>query len=150
LTTFSIFPFLKSSINDTRIDRRIKPYLTHWRVIETYKGKTHSIPPIWNSSCDVVKYFQVIKSDNSDNPGEAENEIGATIWLGWTGYDHQIEINLFITGKDVLSGDCKVSAEILKASGSPSKLYHNNKFITDFKKKEWWNITKLDKVWINL
>lgn len=145
--TFSLFPF----VNDSRIDKRIKPFLTGWKVIQNYKGKRVEIPNQWNSSEDVVKYFQVVKTKNDPNNAEEENEIGATIWLGWTGYDHEVEINLFIVGKDVLSGANKVSAEIIKTGGAFMDLYHNGNWITNFTKRNWWgNYTNEDKVWINL
>jgi hypothetical protein len=150
MTTFSIFPWYEDAIYDKRIDERIKPYMTGWKVIQRYKGQRVEIPNQWNSSCDIVKYFQVVKTKNDPNNAEEENEIGATIWLGWTGYDHEVEINLFISGKDVKSGANKVNAEILKTGGAYMTLYHDGSRLTNFTKKHWWGITNEDKVWIEL
>ena len=147
--TFSIFPFYKADLHDDKIDSRMIPYLHNWKVIEIYKNKTVTIPNDWNSTCDVVKYFQVVKRDNDPNAGEEENEIGATIWLGWRGYDHEVEINLFIRGKDVLSHTRHVSAEILKAGGASMQVYHKSRLITDFMESDWWGKKKQDKVWID-
>ncbi len=125
------------------------PFLQSWKVIEIYKGKTVTIPNDWDSSCDVVKYFNVVKKDEDVNSGESENEIGATLWLGWTGYDHEVEINLFIRGRHVLDGTRHVSAEILKAAGAHCSVYHKGRLITDFLESDWWGKKKVDKVWVD-
>lgn len=146
MSTFSIFPYKE----DNRVDYRMKPFLSGWKVIQQYKGQRVEIPNQWNSSEDIVKYFQVIKTENDPNNSEDENEIGATIWLGWTGYDHEVEINLFISGKDVKSGANKVYAEILKTGGAFMTLYHNGNKVTDFTKRHWWIVENKDKVWVEL
>ena len=154
-------------INDySDIDQRLEPFLNDWNVRQNYKGKTVNIPPDWDSDIFPVKYFEVIKKsgDPNYNPNEEENEIGLTLWAGWKEadnsgcYDHEVEINLFIMGKDVLKNDnYRVAAEILKAGGAEMQVFFKNKLITDFTKSEyrrvWWNVetvkSSVDKVWVD-
>ena len=145
--THSIFPFTASNLRD--IDSRLLPYTDGWKLVEKYKGKTITIPSDWNSHFKIINYFQVVKGENDPNPGEAENEIGLRIEGGWFPFDTEVIINLFIRGKDVLSGKNHVSAEILKAGGASMKLYHKLKLITDFTEKCWWSRKNVDKVWID-
>ena len=72
-----------------------------------------------------------------------------SLWAGWAGYDHEVEINLFIMGKDVLSKSKKVSAEILKTGGAKMSLMWNKKLVTNFEKQEWFYTIAVDKVWID-
>ncbi len=147
MKTFSIFPFNESDIS--KVDNRLIPFLTNWKAIQTYKGKSVIIPGTWDSHFTILNYFQVIKKPDSPNPGEDENEIGMTILGGWFPYDVEIIINLRISGTDVSDGTKRVSAEILKSAGSPIRLYHDGKFLTDFtERKFWWKVHK-DKIWID-
>ena len=147
------------------IDSRIKPFLKGWKLIQNYKNQKVTIPGMWDSDIFPVKYFEVVKSPGDANyPGnDSENEIGLTLWAGWKEkdnsgcYDHEVEINLFILGKDVKNkAQYKVGAEILKAGGAEMVLYYKDKKITDFTKTEyrkvWWNMEKIqtpiDKVWV--
>ncbi len=148
MKTFSIFPFKESDIS--KIDKRILPFVTGWKVKQKYKDETVKIPGTWDSEITIVKYFQVIKGEDSPNPGEEENEIGLRIEAGWWPYDTEVIIELRISGYDVLDGTNNVHAEIYKAGGAPMKVYHNNKFLTNFTKRlAWWRI-KTDKVWLKL
>jgi len=148
------------------IDSRLQPFLKDWKVNEFYKEKTVTIPGTWNAEIFPVKYFEVIKELGESNydPSGAENEIGLTLWAGWKeydnsgAYDHEIEINLFIIGKDVTDEkDYKISAEIIKAGGADMKVFFKEKLVTDFtiqqQKKVWWMIeiikSNVDKVWIH-
>ncbi len=154
-------------INDYQdIDTRLKPFLKGWKVKQIYKGKTVIMPGTWDSEIFPVKYFEVIKNPGEPNydPNETENEIGLTLWAGWKEddnsgcYDHEVEINLFIMGKDARKrSNYKVAAEILKGGGGHMEVFYNNKRVTDFTKTEyrrvWWNTeeikTPVDKDWIS-
>ncbi len=129
------------------IDSRLAPYLRGWKLVENYKCKVVEIPGDWNSEFYPVKYFHVVKDDNSPNPGEEENEIGLTLEGGWRGYDSDVIVNLLIRGNNVLCGKSHISAEILKAGGAKMKLYWNDILITDFKGNGWF-ASPLNKVWI--
>jgi len=145
-TTISSYPTLKDF---NKIDPRLKKYLKGWQLVEIYKDKVVKIPGDWDSEFYPTKYFSVVKEENEPNydPTEAENEIGLTLEGGWKGYDSEVIVNLLIRGTDVLNGVRKVSAEILKAGGASMTLYHDNKLVTNFKSKGWFN-KPLDKVWI--
>lgn len=145
-STISKYPKLEDFKN---IDIRLKKYLTNWKLVENYKGKTVEIPGDWDSEFYPTKYFSVIKEEGEPNydPTEAENEIGLTLEAGWVGFDSEVIVNLLIRGTDVLNKVDKVSAEILKSGGATMKLYHKDKLITDFKTDGWFPRT-LDKVWI--
>ena len=145
--TFSIFSL--DWPDYSQIDTRLDPFKADWSMVEYYKGKEVNIPGDWNSSFHPAKFFQVIKKPGDPNYSEAENEIGLTIWGGWKGYDHEVEINLFIRGKDVLSGKKHVSAEILKCGGAQMKVFHKGALITDFTETDWWIKKKVDKVWVD-
>ena len=56
-------------------------------------------------------------------------------------FDREVQINLRIEGKDVLSGSDRVKAEIMKCGGAPMKVYFNNYLITNFEDKVWWYST---------
>jgi|SRR3989344_577637 len=138
------------------IDNRMKPFLAGWSAIEQYKGVEVKFPGTWNSSIHAYKYFEVIKKPGDPNykPSEEENEIGLCLWAGWkqndnkAASDDEIDIRLFIVGRNVLSESTKVSAEIHKLAGAPIKLYYKNKLVTDFTKSGWIK-TQVDKVWID-
>jgi len=148
MKTLAIFPFEEADLE--KIDSRLIPFTTGWLAKQTYKGKTVYIPGTWDSHFKIINYFQVVKSPDSPNPGEDENEIGLRIEGGWFPYDTEVIINLRITGKNVLNpNNSKVSAEILKPAGSKIRLTHNGTFVTDFtKKRHWWKTPK-DKIWID-
>ena len=152
-------------VNDYEdIDSRMKPFLRGWKVTQNYKGKKVTIPDTWDSDIFPVKYFQIIKKSGDPNyPGdESEDEIGLTMWAGWKEddnsgcYDHEVEINLFILGRDVKDKTLyKVGAEVFKTGGAEMVLYYNNKKVTDFtqiKDGGWWRKkikTSLDKIWVS-
>ena len=146
--TFFIFSLKWDDYLD-QIDERLLPYTEGWELIETYKGKTVKIPPDWDSGFFPDRYFQVIKRPGDPNSDESENEISLRVEGGWRGYDSEVIINLFITGKDVLSGRPKVSAEILKAGGAPMVLKFHKNPVTDFTQKSWFSTIPKDKVWID-
>ncbi len=132
------------------IDRRIEHFMHGWQLVEEYKGQVVDIPGDWDSSIHPVKYFEVIKEEGDVNNSEDENEISLTLWAGWKGYDHEVEINLFIRGRAVNKTTIyHVSAEILKAGGAKMKLYWNDKLVTNFTKKGWFSDLEVDKVWID-
>ena len=156
MTSFNIFSLNRQDYLE-RIDTRFKDFLYENRflLVEQYKGTKVYIPGTWNSSFHPVKYFSVVKEpgDPNYNANQEENEISLTLWGGWEGYDHEVEINLFISGKDVLQNpDAPVRAEILKCGGAPMTLYIR-KFsgelskLTDFKKRTWFGFRDQDKVW---
>ena len=147
--TFSIYPF--TSNDKVRIDDRLRQFTYGWFLHTIYEGESVDIPGHTNSDFSVVKYFEVVKKpgDPFYRTDERDNEIGMTLWAWWPGYDHEVEINLFIRGKDVLSGKNKVSAEILKCGGAEMELYHNNAHITNFTKKDWFSLKPSDKIWIS-
>lgn len=148
--TFSIFPF--NYQDRERVDVRLQSYLDNWQLNTIYEGTPVNIPGHSNSRIDVIKYFQVIKrpGDPFYREDERDNEIGMTLWAWWPGYDHEVEINIFISGKAVLNGKIKVHAEILKCGGASMELFHNDQFITNFTKKEWFSLNPVDKVWTEL
>ena len=137
--TFSILGF----IDLQKIDARFGPYLENWKVIEDYKGIKVYIPGQWNAEIFPFNYYEVIKKPTDPNSGEDENEKELSLACGWRDsngmYDREVQINLRIEGKDVLSGSDRVRAEIIKCGGAYMKVYFNNHFITDFKDSGWWS-----------
>jgi len=131
-----------------KIDPRIKRRMDIWQVTEYYKGKVVKIPDTWNSEIYPYKYFEVYKNTGDDNAGEEENEIQLYLSAGWRGYDDEVIIVLMIQGERVLSGEDYVSAEIYKFGGADMKVEHGDRFITDFKKQEYWWKRPVDKIWI--
>jgi len=126
-----------------RIDARFEPYLDEWKVVEDYKGEKIFIPGTWNAEIFPFNYYEVIKIAGDPNFKEEENEKELSLACGWrdsTGiYDREVQINLRIEGKDVVSGSDRVRAEIIKCGGAYMKVYFNNHFITDFKDSVWWS-----------
>lgn len=147
--TFSIYPF--TSNDKVRIDDRLKKFTYGWFLHSVYVGESVDIPGHSDSDFSVVKYFEVVKKpgDPFFRTDERDNEIGLTLWGWWPGYDHEVEVNLFIRGKDVLSGKDKVSAEILKCGGAEMELYHNKKLVTNFTKRDWFSLKPADKIWVD-
>ncbi len=118
-----------------QVDSRIVPYSTGWTAIEMQGTTEIDIPGTWNSAFFPFRYFEVIKAPGDPNydPTEAQNEMCLSIMGGWKGYDEEIFISLWITGKAVLDRtQTKVSAEIYKHAGNPIKLYFNGNLVTDF------------------
>ena len=127
-----------------RIDARFEPYLENWKVVEDYKGKKVYLPGTWNAEIWPFNYYEVIKIAGDPNSNEEENEKELSLACGWRGdgmYDREVQINLRIEGKDVLSGSDRVRAEIIKCGGADMKVYFNNHLITDFKDRVWWSVT---------
>ena len=151
MDTFSISSFPTMNDFETKIDDRLRPFLRDWQLKTIYEGTTVDIPGHSNSSFDPVKYFQVIKKPGEPfyRQDQRDNEIGLTMWAHWPGYDHECEVNLFITGKGVLdSGEYQIGAEILKAGGATMKLYYKDKLVTDFTERNWFGLTPKDKIWV--
>lgn len=133
-----------------KIDQRLLPFADKWKLIEYYKGHKVRIPPDWDSGFFPDRYFQVIKKPDDPNSDESENEVSLRIEGGWKGYDSEVIINLFISGKDVLSDSTKVSAEILKTGGADMILLFNNRQVTNFRKKiPLWHVQNLSKIWVD-
>lgn len=160
----------------SKIDDRLIPFLNGWTAEENYKNKKVLFPGTWNSSIHPYKYFEEIKKPGDPNydSREEENEIGLCLWAGWkqddnkAASDDEIDIRLFILGKDVLSGKNKISAEIHKMAGAEISLSYNGKHITNFTKNVqipveksvkvgWWESKKIvyetqiveeSKIWI--
>ncbi len=152
MDTFTISSFPTINEFETKVDDRIKPFLKNWQLKTIYEGTTVDIPGHSNSSFDPVKYFQVVKKPGEPfyREDERDNEIGLTLWAHWPGYDHECEVNLFVTGKGVLDdNNYRINAEILKTGGATMKLYFKNKLMTDFTQKSWFGSVPKDKVWIN-
>lgn len=124
-----------------RIDDRFEPYLEGWKVVEDYKGKKVYLPGTWNAEIWPFNYYEVIKIVGDPNAKEEENEKELSLACGWRDhngmYDREVQINLRIEGKDVLSGSDRVRAEIIKCGGAEMKVYFNNHLITDFR-EGWW------------
>ena len=149
--TFSISQFPTFEEIESRMDERLEPYLQGWMLREIYRNKVVEIPGHTDSKFEPIRYFKVVKK-----PGESfyskeqlDNEICLTLWAHWPGYDHECELNLFITGKDVLDGTNKVAAEILKVGGAKMELYWHNILVTNFEKHGFFSTESLDKVWID-
>lgn len=151
MDTFSISAFPTMDEFKGKIDTRLLPFLDGWLLREVYHNDIVEIPGHPGSSFDPIKYFQVVKKPGEPfySESERDNEIGLTLWAHWKGYDHECEVNLFVAGKDVLSGRNKVSAEILKTGGAKMELYWNNDLITTFQQRVWFDTKTLDKVWID-
>ena len=134
-------------------DDRMTPYLNGWSLWEHYDKDTH-IPNQDDPTAqfEPVRYFKVIKKHGELNyrEDERDNEICLTLFAHWRGYDHECEVNLFITGPAVKSGKGgKVSAEILKVGGAPMRVMWNGKTVTDFQENEWFYTKSIDKDWID-
>lgn len=135
----------------TNIDPRLEPYLYKWYAVQKYKEDTVKFysdsKGTWGAQIFPYRYFEVIKQPGDENfkPGGEEDEIVLCLWVGWPGYDDEIDIRLHIRGSDVKCRVKKVSAEILNTGGAPITLYHNKKKICEFNYNKWW---KKDKVWI--
>ncbi len=149
--TFTVSSFPKYSEIKEKCDNRLIKFLDGWQLKSIYEGNIVNIPGFEGSSFDVIKYFQVVKKSGDPfyREDQRDNEIGMTLWAHWPGYDHECEVNLFIAGEDVLNGNNHVSVEILKCGGADMELYWNEKLVTDFTEKQWWNTIKKDKVWID-
>jgi len=131
-----------SSTDIAKIDSRFLPYMDDWLVVETYKNEVVSIPNTWNSEIFPFNYYEVIKEPGDPNSSEAENEKELSLSCGWRGgdgmYDREVQINLRISGLDVLNGYDRISVELLKCGGAPMKVYFKEKFITDFYDHTYW------------
>ena len=153
--------FNKNKIpNSDEIDLRMIQFLdlNKWQLKTIYESNIVDIPGHPGSAVELVKYYQVVKKpgDPFFRKDERDNEIGCTLWFGWPGYDHECEVNLYISGPDLLSGKNRIRAEILKAGGAKMKLYFDGILLTNFTKesfkKNWWDKTmkiEVDKVWID-
>ena len=161
LSNHSTFSLIQESIkifNKTKIpnsdymDLRMIQFLEmhSWKLVQKYKNETVVIPGHPGSDVELVKYFQVVKKPGEPfySENQEDNEIGLTLWFGWPGYDHEVEVNLFIRGKDVTGSRNVVSAEILKCGGAPMSVSYRGKVLTDFKKNTWVGRQNVDKVWI--
>ena len=138
-----------TSTDISKIDVRLRRFLSNWQVTEYYKGKVVKIPDTWNSEIYPYKYFEVYKNQGDDNAGEEENEIQLYLSCGWRGYDDEVVIVLMIQGKNVLDqANNKVSAEIYKFGGACMKVEYDGTLITNFTKQEYWWKRPVDKVWI--
>ena len=138
------------------IDVRLKPFLNDWYAVETYNGQRVEFPGTWDSKIFPYRYFEVVKKpgDPNYNPSESENEKCLCMWAGWKeandsgAYDDELDIRLWMRGKDVLdTTKKKVSAEIFKTAGAPITLKFKNKLVTEFK-GSFLN-PNLDKIWID-
>lgn len=145
--TFAIYPITNES--ELLYDERLIPFVKGWSATTKYKEQEVKIPGTWNSDFIVDRYFKVVKSPDSPNSGESENEICLVLMGGWHPYDVEVIIQLFIRGTDVSDGTNKVSAEIIKTSGNDMTLFHNNKKVTNFKKRYYGFHKRIDKVWID-
>lgn len=136
MTNKSIFS-LNSDDFVNQIDDRILSYSTGWSAIEMQGTTQINIPDTWNSEFFPFRYFEVIKAPGDPNydPTESQNEMCLSLMGGWKGYDEEIFISLWITGKAVLDkSQTKVSAEIYKHAGNPIQLFFNGTLVTDFNK----------------
>ena len=127
------FAQTKAPLHLLKIDQRFIKYLEGWKVSEIYKDNTVVLP-------DYVpfNYYAVY-----DKPGETENELQVSIWMGWASrsngkdidalYDSEVQVNLRLEGSDVLHGNPGfVKAEITKQGGAPMQVFFNGKMLTDF------------------
>ena len=142
--TFAITKSHFTTFDYNKIDRRFYPYLDDWKVVEYYKGRHVTIPGTWNAEIFVCNYYEVIKIATDPNSNEDENEKEVTLACGWRDkldgmFDREVQINLRISGRDVLSNSCRVSAEIMKCGGAPMEVFFDNQLITDFHDKVWWS-----------
>jgi len=154
MTSSSIFSLKLSDYQN--IDVRFKPFLNGWYAEEVYKGTIVKFPGTWNSKIFPYRYFEVFKKpgDPNYNLSESENEKCLCMWAGWKedndsgAYDDELDIRLWITGKDVLNTTKKkVSAEIFKTGGAPITLKFKDKLVIKF--KGGFLNPNLDKVWID-
>jgi len=135
MTTKSIFSLDSNAFTD-QIDPRILIFSTGWSAIEMQGETRIDIPDTWNSSFFPFRYFEDVKEPGDPNydPTEAQNEMCLSLMGGWKGYDEEIFISLWITGKSVLDKtQTKVSAEIYKHAGNPIQLFFKGNLVTDFK-----------------
>lgn len=145
--TFSIYPFRQNDFG--RVDVRLRDYMDKWQLKTICEGVEISVND--DSKVDIIKYFQFIKKPGDLNytTDEQYNKIGMTLWAWLVGFEHKVEINLFINGPDVLSGGDRVQAKFLKCSDEDMELYHNGKLITDFTEKGRFSLKPVSKVWID-
>lgn len=145
--TFSIYPFRQNDFG--RVDVRLRDYMDKWQLKTINEGADISVND--DSKVDIIKYFQFIKKpgDPSYTTDEQYNKIGMTLWAWLVGFDHKVEINLFINGPDVLSGKDRIQAKFLKCSDDDMELYHNGKLITNFTEKGRFSLKAVSKVWID-
>ena len=140
--TFAITRPRFTAADYRRIDPRFIAYLDDWKVVERYKGETITIPGTWNSEIFPFNYYQVIKVSGDPNNNEEENEKELSLACGWRDqlgmYDREVQINLRIEGRDVLSDSDRVKSEILKCGGADMQVWFNMQFITDFTDRVWW------------
>ena len=141
--TFAITKSHFTTYDYNKIDNRFHPYLDDWKIIEYYKGRHVTIPGTWNAEIFVCNYYEVVKIATDPNSSEDENEKEVTLACGWRDklngmYDREVQINLRISGRDVLSNSCRVSAEILKTGGAPMEVFFNGTLITNFTHDIWW------------
>ena len=142
--TFAITKSHFTSADYNKVDNRFMPYVDGWKVRQRNKGKTVEIPGTWNAEIFPFNYYEVIKIKGDPNFSEDENEKELSLACGWRGkdegmFDREVQINLRIAGRDVLSNSCRVRAEIIKMGGAPMEVFFNGNFITDFYDKVWWS-----------
>ncbi|KKN75471.1 hypothetical protein LCGC14_0380920 [marine sediment metagenome] len=145
MPAISIFSLNLEDYNN--IDWRLKPFLKHWTAIQEYKGKVVKFPGTWDSKIFPYRFFAVMKQLGEPNykPGGEEDEIVLCLYVGWPGYDDEIDIRLHIRGSDVKAGTNNVAAEILNTGAAPIKLYYRGRKICSFNQGYWWT---RDKLWI--
>ncbi len=138
--TFSITGKFTSE-DMARIDPRIKAAMTGWKIELEHKGNPVTIPGTWDAEIYPYKYFEVVKKPGDANPGENrdEDEIQCYLSCGWRGMDDEVVIVLTILGAGVLNGAGRVGAEIYRFGGDSTKVYHDNRLVTDFTKQRWYN-----------
>lgn len=141
-----------------QIDSRIKEAMHGWRVEQIYKGTPVTIPGTWGAIIYPYKYFEIYKKEGDPNPGDIsfvetadgstatseENEIQCYLSCGWKGTDDEVVIVLHILGANVLNGAQVVGAEIYKFGATQTKVYKDNKQVTDFIEKKLFGLIKFD------
>ena len=127
-----------------QIDSRIKEAMHGWRVEQIYKGTPVTIPGTWGAIIYPYKYFEVYKKAGDPLPTEEENEIQCYLSCGWKGMDDEVVIVLHILGANVLNGAQVVGAEIYKFGATQTKVYKDNKQVTDFIEKKLFGLIKFD------
>ena len=141
--TFAITKSHFTTSDYERIDCRFKAYLDDWKVVEYYKGRYVTIPGTWNAEIFPFNYYEVVKIATDPNSNEDENEKELSLACGWRDvskgmYDREVQINLRIEGRDVLSERNRVKAEIIKCGGAPMEVFFNGNLITNFTHDIWW------------
>lgn len=158
------------SVNEAdyqNIDSRLKPFLIGWTAVQNYGGVLVEFPAPNNSKSNIYpyKYFEVIKKPEDYNfrDDERDNEIQLYLSIGWRdevakkyAFDDEAVIVLMITGRDVLSGENNIHAEIHNFAGSPVKIYFKGILVTDFTKTTTVSTffgkktvkTSVDKYWV--